>query len=84
MMQGGFISGIQQASDTRALFETLAANPAAIGFGVLTTPPAGVRILPIAQSKDERAVVPSEGTARSGEYPLARSLSVYVVARLYS
>lgn len=84
MMQGGFISGIQQASDTRALFETLAANPAAIGFGVLTTPPAGVRILPIAQSKDERAVVPSEGTARSGEYPLARSLSVYVVRAPYT
>lgn len=70
----------KQASALSGL--TLTANdPSGISYVGLSNlsdvEPGSVRVVPIARDASSAAVVPSEATVRSGEYPIARGLFYY-------
>jgi phosphate transport system substrate-binding protein len=60
-------------SNTRALLEVIAADPAAIGYGTLDSNPA-VRALKIKSGLISLAVEPTIATIRSREYPMTRHI----------
>ncbi len=79
LLQGEFTDTVQFTTDTKSLIETIAQNPNAIGFGMVSQNAQGVRLLAVAHSKRDKAVQPNATTLVSGDYPLARYLSLYVV-----
>ena len=72
-------SRVTSTDDVRSIFEVIQKNPNAIGFGLLATPPAGVKMLAVKRTTGDRSVMPTEAELKKGNYPLGRFLNVYIV-----
>lgn len=56
----------------------IADNRQAIGYSGIGYATTGVKALSVARSPEAAAIAPSPATARSGEYPLSRTLFLYI------
>lgn len=83
LLQGEFKESVTAIADTRSIIETIAANDNAIGYGNFAslTPEqrSKVKLIAVARDASSSAVLPSEQSIQSGEYPLARALNLYFV-----
>lgn len=70
---------VATTGDVGSMLELVAAKPNAIGFGLLTSPPPGVKILAVRRASSERAVMPAAAELEKDGYPLGRFLNVYLV-----
>lgn len=80
LAQSDYRTEVIPCSGEKALFDTILANDAAIGVGALFHHiPAGVKILPVSKDLSQKPSMPTLDTLLTGEYPLSRFLSVYIV-----
>jgi phosphate transport system substrate-binding protein len=73
-------SSVTNTGDVGSMLELISRKPNAIGFGLLTTPPAGVKILAVRRNASEHAVMPNQIELEQERYPLGRFLNVYVIS----
>lgn len=78
MKKEGQLRDSVQIADQLGILDAIAKDPAAIGYGPLTYATPQVRMVPLAGPRSGRACLPSPATIQSGDYPLARSLRIYV------
>ena len=81
MKQGTFTSRLKTIASFRSLMEAVAANRGAIAFGTVADPVPGVKTLAVSRAGAEEAITPTAENLRSGNYPLARYLNIYIVRR---
>lgn len=79
LLQNDFRKDITLAADTSTVLDTIAANKAAIGFGMTGVQHPGVREVAVSLEVADEAYLPSEQNILSGKYPLSRYLNVYIV-----
>lgn len=72
-------AGVTSTGDIGSMLELIKNRPNAIGFGLLATPPSGVKIIGIKRDPADRGVMPAESELQAGNYPLGRFLNVYIV-----
>lgn len=78
MGKEGVMRGAVQIADQLGILDAVTKDPAAIGYGPLTYATPMVRMVPLAGPRGGKALLPTPETIQSGQYPLARALSVYV------
>jgi len=79
LLQGKLLPNVTSVSSTSSIFETIAANPNAIGVGDIVNYPSTIKALEVSRTQAGPGVAPSMSNIQSGKYPLSRYLSVYVV-----
>ncbi len=83
MLQGEFSDRLLVTTDSRSLAEALRVNKSGIAFGDLTAESnsemKSLKRLQVGKDDLSHAVKPTEANVRSGEYPLARFLNIYIV-----
>ncbi len=84
MLQGEFVPTLMSTANNEAMFQMIGSNRAAIGFGEARTQngkkaPEGVKAIAVRRTASDKAILPTEATLLSGEYPLGRFLNIYVV-----
>lgn len=78
MGKEGVMRGTVRIADQLGILDAVTRDPAALGYGPLTYATPLVRMVPLAGPRGGRALLPTPETIQSGQYPLARALSVYV------
>jgi len=68
--------GYRVYPDTQAMFELLQSDRASVAFGPASSPPNGVRTLPVAADEGGAAFLPNRESVMAGSYPLDRVISV--------
>jgi phosphate transport system substrate-binding protein len=80
LLQNEFNPNVSEISSLHSLFEVIAANKSAIGFGETAQRlPSNIRALKIKKSSDSPAIASTRENIYQGTYPLARELNVYIV-----
>lgn len=84
MLQGEFVPNLMATANNEAMFQMIASNRAAIGFGEARAQNGrkaveGVKAIAVRRAKEDKAIAPSEANLLSGDYPLGRYLNIYVV-----
>jgi len=78
LKKGGTMRKEIQVADQMGILETVGSDVSALGYGPLTYANPQVRMVPLAQGPGAPATLPTPATIRTGAYPLARHLSLYV------
>lgn len=82
MLQGEFSDKVMSTADNRSMMQALTANPNGIAFGEVgqdSPNPERFKPLRITKGEGDPALSPTEANLKSGNYPLARFLNIYIV-----
>lgn len=81
LAKGDFKDTVKEQPGSAGVVHGVASDRAAIGYSGIGYRTADVRVVPLAKSADGPFVEPTFENALKGEYPLARSLYIYVNKR---
>ncbi len=78
-LQGDFIDNLMTTTDLSSLIKSISSTPESIGFGEYVVNNTAVKTLRVSRSQEAKSVSPNFKTIMAGDYPLSRSLNVYIV-----